>query len=89
MLSLWLLLLLLLVSPSKAECPTGVTGLCEPGVTEVIEETVTEDATLPPSDSEGEDAPKELPQEVPTPQVKADTDTDANPNLGSNDLPKP
>ena len=43
MLSLWLLLLLLLVSPSKAECPTGVTGLCEPGVTEVIEETVTEE----------------------------------------------
>ena len=32
------ILLLLLVSPSKAECPTGVTGLCEPGVTEVIEE---------------------------------------------------
>jgi hypothetical protein len=45
MLSLWLLLLLLLVSPSKADCPTGVTGLCEPGVTEVIEETVTEEVT--------------------------------------------
>src|SRR6056300_1085543 len=45
MLSLWLLLLLLLVSPSKADCPTGVTGLCEPGVTEVIEETVTEKVT--------------------------------------------
>jgi hypothetical protein len=44
-LSLWLLLLLLLVSPSKADCPTGVTGLCEPGVTEVIEETVTEEVT--------------------------------------------
>ena len=41
----WLLLLLLLVSPSKAECPTGVTGLCNPGVTEVIEETVTEEVT--------------------------------------------
>ena len=45
MLSLWLLLLLLLVSPSKADCPTGVTGLCEPGVTEVIEETITEEVT--------------------------------------------
>ena len=41
----WLLLLLLWVSPSKAECPTGVTGLCDPGVTEVIEETVTEEVT--------------------------------------------
>ena len=34
-----------MVSPSKAECPTGVTGLCEPGVTEVIEETITEEVT--------------------------------------------
>jgi len=40
---LWLCILVFLSSSSKAvDCTTDVTGLCTPGVTETIIETVTE-----------------------------------------------